>query len=125
MHEHFPELTNPENVPTEQDHSTEENFHCVVELFIIKALHKPKPRDQQYIYMMPGGNYNVQKRIKTSPINHLHQWEEMMCVVGLLPAGNIEMPNTQLQEEWFYMTFHKSDCAEYVQSGRKLRDEKL
>jgi hypothetical protein len=64
MHKHFPEPTNPENVPIKQDLSTEENFHAV-ELFIIKALHKPKPRARQYIFMMPGGNYNVQKRIKT------------------------------------------------------------
>jgi hypothetical protein len=73
--------------------------------------------------MMPGGNHNVQKKIKTSPINHLHQWEEMMRVASLLPEGNIPMPNKQLQVEWFYMTFHKSDHAEYVQSGRKLSNK--
>ncbi len=72
VHEHFLEPTNPENVPAKQDCSTEENFCCAVEFFIIKALHKPKPRDQQYIYMMPGDDYNVQKKIKTSPIDHLH-----------------------------------------------------
>jgi hypothetical protein len=27
--------------------------------------------------------------------------------------------------EWFYMTFHRSDRAEYVRSGRKLRKESL
>ncbi len=48
-----------------------------------------------------------------------------MRVAGLLPAGNIETPNAQLQVEWFYMTFHKSDCMEYVQSGCKLRDKML
>jgi hypothetical protein len=125
VHEHFLEPTNPENVPAKQDHSTEENFCRAVELFVIKAFHEPKPRDRQYTYMMPAGNYNVQKRIKTSPINHLHQWEEMMHVAGLLPAGDIEMPNVQLQVEWFYMTFYKSDCVEYMQSGRKLRNKTL
>ncbi len=126
LHKHFPEHTNPENVPIKQDCSTEENFCCAVEHFIIKALHEPKPQDRQYIYMMPGGNYNVQKRIKMSPIDHLHRWEEMMCIVGLLPMGNnIEMPNTQLQVECFYMTFHKSDHAEYVQSQHKLCDKML
>jgi hypothetical protein len=49
----------------------------------------------------------------------------MMCIMGLLPEGNIWMPNKQLQVEWFYMTFHKSDCAEYVRSGRKLSNEML
>ncbi len=48
-----------------------------------------------------------------------------MRVMGLLSAGNIEMPNAQLQVEWFYMTFHKSDCTEYLQSGRKLRNKML
>ncbi len=43
VHEHFPELTDLENVPAEQDCLTEENFCHAVELFIIKALHKPKP----------------------------------------------------------------------------------
>jgi hypothetical protein len=75
--------------------------------------------------MMPSGNYNIQKRIKTSPIDDLYQWEEMICVAGLLPAGNIEMPNVQLQVEWFYMTFHKSDHVEYGQSGRKLCNKML
>jgi hypothetical protein len=49
----------------------------------------------------------------------------MLCVLGLLPAGDIETPNVCLQVEWFYKTFHKSDCAEYVRSGQKLHDETL
>ena len=48
-----------------------------------------------------------------------------MHVTGLLPMGNILMPNAQLQVEWFYMTFHKSDCTEYVQSGCKLCNKAL
>ncbi len=49
--------------------------------------------------MMPSGDYNAWKKIKTSPINHFHQSEEMMCIAGLLPVGNIPTPNTQLQVE--------------------------
>ncbi len=37
-----------------------------------------------------------------------------MRVAGLLPVGDIEILTMQLQVEWFYMTFHKSDCTEYV-----------
>ncbi len=48
-----------------------------------------------------------------------------MRVADLLPKGDIPMPTKQLQVEWFYMTFHKSDCVEYVQSGCKLSDETL
>jgi hypothetical protein len=124
-HKHFPEPTNPENVPVKQDCSSEANFRHAVELFITNVLHNKKLRDQQYIYMMPGGNHNVQKKIKTSPLNHLYQWEEMMRVADLLPEGDIPMPNEQLQVEWFYMTFHKSDRAEYVQSGCKPSDKML
>jgi hypothetical protein len=112
-------------VPTEHDHSFVENFHRALGLFIKKAPHKEKPQDHQYIYMTPGGDYNVKKKLVTSPIEHLHQWKEMLCVPGLLPMGNIEMHSTSLQEGWFYMTFHKSDCAEYVQSGQKLHDKTL
>jgi hypothetical protein len=72
IHEHFPEPTDPENVPTKQDCSSETNFLCAVELFITKVLHKKKLRDRQFIYMMPSGNHNVQKKIKMSPIDHLH-----------------------------------------------------
>jgi hypothetical protein len=125
VHEHFLEPTNPENVPVEQDCSSEANFCRAVVLFITKILHKKKPWDRQYIYMMPGGNHNVWKKIETSPLDHLHRWEEMMRVTGLLPKGNIPMPNKQLQVEWFNFTFHKSDCVEYVQSGRKLSNEML
>ncbi len=60
-----------------------------------------------------------------SPLDHLHQWEEMMRIAGLLPEGDIPTPNKQLQVEWFYMTFHKSDHTEYVQSGRKLSNKML
>jgi hypothetical protein len=114
VHKHFPEPTNPENVPVKQDCSSESNFCHAVELFITKVLHEKTPRDGQYIYMMPRGNHNIPKKIKTSPLDHLHRWEEMMRVVGLLPKGDIPMPNKQLQVEWFYMTFHKSDHVEYV-----------
>jgi hypothetical protein len=51
--------------------------------------------------MMPGGNNNVRKKIETIPLNHLNWWEEMMRIAGLLPEGNILMPNVQLQVEWF------------------------
>ena len=43
----------------------------------------------------------------------------------MLPKGDIPMPNSALQVEWFYMTFHRSNCAEYLRSGRKLCNEML
>jgi hypothetical protein len=125
LHENFPEPDDPAMVPTEHDCSLMENFHPVLELFIKKALHEEKPWDHQYIYMMPGSNYNVKKKLVTSPIKHLHQWEEKLRVLGLLPVGDIETPRASLQVEWFYVTFHKSDRVEYMQSGQKLHDKTL
>ena len=43
----------------------------------------------------------------------------------MLSEGDIPNPNTALQVEWFYMTFHRSNCAEYLRSGRKLCNETL
>jgi hypothetical protein len=39
--------------------------------------------------------------------------------------GDIPEPNATLQVQWFYMSFHCSDHAEYVRSGRKLGYETL
>jgi hypothetical protein len=125
LHKFFPEPVDAAMVPEEQDRSREENFRQAIELFIRKVLHEEKPRDCQYIYLAPSGDYNVQKPLVTRPINHLHQWEELLRVAELLPAGDIITPSVKLQVEWFYMTFHKSDRVEYVRSGRKLREENL
>ena len=103
----------------------EENFRRAIELFLKEALHEEKPRDRQYIYLAPGGNYNVRKALATKPLDHLHRWEEMLHVAELLPKGGLEKPATSLSVEWFYMTFHRTDRAEYVRSGRKLRKETL
>jgi hypothetical protein len=43
----------------------------------------------------------------------------------MLSEGDIPNPNTALQVEWFYMTFHRSNYAEYLRSGRKLCNETL
>ena len=72
MHDLFPEPVDAAMVPSEQDCSLEENFHRAIELFLKKALHKEKPRDCQYIYLAPGGNYNVRKALATKPLDHLH-----------------------------------------------------
>jgi hypothetical protein len=49
----------------------------------------------------------------------------MLRITKLLPKGGIPKPNNTLQVQWFYMSFHRSDRAEYVRSGRKLNDETL
>jgi hypothetical protein len=72
VHEYFPEPTNPEMVTAEQDCSSKTNFYCALELFIIKTLHKKKPPDWQYIYVISGGNYKVRKMNETSSIDHFY-----------------------------------------------------
>ena len=49
----------------------------------------------------------------------------MLRITELLPAGDLTTPNSALQVEWFYTSFHKSDCLEYVRSRRRLVDETL
>jgi hypothetical protein len=125
MHNHFPELIDAAMVPSEQDRSLEENFCRAIELFLKKALHEEKPWDRHYIYLAPGGDYNVRKALATKPLNHLHRWEEMLHVAELLPEGDLKKPAASLSMEWIYMTFHRTDRAEYICSGRKLCKETL
>ncbi len=69
MHDHFPEPVDAAMVPTKHDRSLEENFCRAIELFLKKALHEEKPRDQQYIYLQPSGDYNVRKPIAGKPLD--------------------------------------------------------
>jgi hypothetical protein len=69
LHKNFLERADPVIVPKEQDCLRAESFPCAMELFIKKALHKKKPPDCQYIYMMPGG---MSRKVGKEPINHLH-----------------------------------------------------
>ncbi len=49
----------------------------------------------------------------------------MLRIAELLREGDIKKPSASLSVEWFYMPFHWTDRAEYVRSGRKLREELL
>jgi len=121
----YPEPVEFENVRPEHDRSSADNFNRAIEDFLKRHLKEKKPRDRQYIYMAPGGDYGVFKDLLTSPMDHLHRFQEMLRIAELLPAGDIPPPNPALQVEWFYMTFHKSDRSEYVRSGRILADETI
>jgi len=125
LDDYFPEPADTENVSPEHDRSTADSFKRAIELFLKHTLNKPKPRDRQWIYMMPGGNYGVRKDLLISPLDHLHRFKEMLRIAQMLPEGDIPTPNAVLQVEWFYMTFHHSDRAEYLRSGCKLCDEML
>ena len=62
--------------------------------------------------MSPGGDFGVCKDLLTSPMGHLHWFKEMMLIMQMLLEGDIQTPNTVLQVEWFYMSFHCNDCAD-------------
>jgi hypothetical protein len=125
LHEYFPEPVDPEVVKLAHDHALAKNFLRAIDLFLICTLNKKKTRDRKYNYLAPGGDHGVHKELLTSPLDHLHRFKEMLCITKLLPKGDIPMPNAALQVQWFYMSFHCSDHAEYVRSGCKLSDEML
>ena len=126
LHEHFPEPVDPSiEVPPEQDRSLAINFKRAIDLFLIKTLNEKMPRDRQYIYLAPGGDHVFHKELLTSPMDHLHRFQEILRISAKLPAGNIPEPNAALQVQWLYMSFHKNDRAEYIRSGKKLNDESL
>ena len=124
-YEHFPEPVDAAVVLPEHDRSTAANFKQPIDLFVIKTLNKSKPRDRQYIYLVPGGDHVFHKELMLMPLDHLHRFQEMLHISKKLPAGNIPVPNAALQLKWLYMSFHKSDRAEFVCSGNKLNEETL
>ena len=83
------------------------------------------PRDRQYIYLAPGGNHVFHKELMMSLMVHLHRFQELLRNSEKLSAGNLSAPNVALQVEWLYMSFHKSNRAEYIRSGNKLSKEML
>ncbi len=125
LHEHFPEPVNSEVVKPVQDCTLAENFLCAIDLFLIRTLNEEKPRDRQYNYLAPGGDHGVHKELLASPLDHLHHFEKMLRITKLLPKGDHPPPNTTLQVEWFYMSFHCLDRMEYAPSGCKLNNEML
>jgi hypothetical protein len=125
LQKHFPEPIDPEVIKPVQDRALVENFLRAINLFLIRTLNKKKTRDRQYNYLAPGGDHGIHKELLISPLDHLHHFEEMLCITQLLPKGDHPPPNVALQIEWFYMSFHCSDCMEYVRSGCKLSNKTL
>ena len=99
--EHYPE---PLNKDSPSHRETKEDFDRAVGLFIKKLLDNDKPRNLQYIYMQPGGNYRLIKEFVTPPRLHAQQFKEMLRIVEILPAGNIPKPSDTLTLQWYYMS---------------------
>jgi hypothetical protein len=78
--DHFPEpLENEPKATRELKHrNKEENFYRKISIFICVILRDQKPRDGQYIYMQPGGDYPFQKDLMTPPQMHARRFKEML-----------------------------------------------
>jgi hypothetical protein len=59
------------------------------------------------------------------PREHARQFKEMLCIAELLPAGKTPTPSEKLALQWYYMTYHHADHAEYVKSGKKLASKTI
>jgi hypothetical protein len=125
LHVHFLEPVDTEVIEPAQDCALAENFSHAINLFLICILNKKKPRDPQYNYLAPGGDHGIHKKLLTSPLDHLHCFEEMLRIMKLLPEGDIPTPNAALQVQWFSKSFHCLNCKEYIRSGRKPSNEML
>jgi hypothetical protein len=62
-------------------------------------LNKKKPRDRQYIYLQPGGDYVFQKPMMQTPVEHLRKFKETIQMAEALPAGDMHPHNQALQLE--------------------------
>jgi hypothetical protein len=103
----------------------EAGFKEATSLLIKKLLNNPTPRDQQWIYLAPGGEKTFYRDYSMAPTDHLRRFNEIVRISKLLPAGNIADPSTLLQVQWLYMSYHRLDRAKYVESGKVLDNETL
>ena len=103
----------------------EEGFHQAVKLFVCTILDSETPRDVQYVYLAPGGDHKIVKDLMASPRDHARRFKEMLRIIEELPPGEQPPPSDKLALQWYYMTYHRNDCLEYVRSGKKLSDETI
>ena len=99
----------------------EEGFHRAVKLFVCTILDCETPRDVQYVYLAPGGDYKIVKDLTTSPRDHARRFKEMLRIAEELPPGEQPPPSDKLALQWYYMTYHSKDrrCGAR-QCGTKL-----
>jgi hypothetical protein len=104
LKEHLPEPIDDSTgvlSPESYNRNSKESFQRAIELFLQCSTHEKKLHDRQLIYYQPGGNFQVQKDLGTSAIEHRHRFDELLRIAELLPAGDIAMPNENLTLEWF------------------------
>ena len=103
----------------------EAGFHQAVRIFVCTILNSEMPRDVQYVYLALGGDHQIRKDLFMAPRNHVRHFKEMLRIAELLPPGKTPPPSKKLTVQWYYMTYHRTNHAEYVKSGKKLSDETI
>jgi hypothetical protein len=73
IHEHFLEPTGLEMAPAKHITQARQTFVVPWSFSSSRLFMRQSHETGSTIYIMPGGNYNIQKKIKMSPIDHLHQ----------------------------------------------------
>jgi hypothetical protein len=101
------------------------SFFKAITRFVCAILDSNMPRDKQYVYMAPGGDHRIAKDLLTPPREHARRYKEMLRITEQLPPGKKQPPSEKLALQWYYMTYHCSDCTEYVKSGKKLSAETI
>ncbi len=49
----------------------------------------------------------------------------MLRIAELLPPDESQLPSDKLALQWYYMTYHHADRAEYAKIGKRLADETI
>jgi hypothetical protein len=101
------------------------SFFEAITCFVCAILDSDTVRDEQYNYMAPGGDHRIAKDLLTPPREHARRYKEMLRITEQLPPGKKQPPSKKLALQWYYMTYHRSDCTEYVKSGKKLSAETI
>jgi hypothetical protein len=101
------------------------SFFEAITRFICAILDSDTPRDKQYVYMAPGGDHRIAMDLLTPLRKHARHYKEMLRITEQLPPGKEQPPSKKLALQWYYMTYHRSDCTEYVKSRKKLSAETI
>jgi hypothetical protein len=96
------------------------SFFEAITRFDCAILDSDTPQDEQNVYMAPGGDHCIAKDLFTPPHEHARRYKEMLRITEQLPPGKKQPPSKKLTLQWYYMTYHRSDCTEYVKSRKKL-----
>ena len=106
VRDHFTPL--PEGASEEQ---LEKTFFEAITHFVCAILDSDAPRDEQYVYLAPGGDHRVVKDLLTPPREHARRYKEMLRIAEQLPPGEKQPPSEKLALQWYYMMYHRSDCT--------------